>query len=752
LALACAAFVVLSLLPLPALIARPGLDPSWVQGLHVAAERGLAFGRDIVFTFGPLGFAHMREYWPGLFAVTVAYWALLALGIVDALARLARAAGATGLVAWPLFAIACAFAIPFAYDAFVVLYLLLWVAMVEADEPRAPRLAAHSALAGLAALSKFPFAMASGLALAIILALVAWRRQASRAVVIVLAWTLAFLAGWLALSQPLSGLPAYVVNSLEIVEGYPEAMSRRDGPRAETHAYGALALLLAAAIAWAVRASRHAPLFFTGLFVLATLVLTWRQAFTRHDERGPSAFAFLLLASIVMAVRLAPLGRGAAWLARGAALACIVALAIVVDARTGRAASFLADAALRPVVALKQAAGLATGAINLAALHDAALARMRRDDPLPSLPGTVDAYSHDHSAIFAHALRWNPRPIFHSYQANTDELAELNRRHLAGPSAPDHLLVRIQPIDGRLPASEDGASWLTMLERYALRSEEGFVVLDRQPAPAPAVLEALPPWRGSGWRDVPAEPALVATLTIHEPPRGFAQAFRRPTPFEIQLRTETGEVHGFRFLRSVGRAPFILSPLVRTNADFASLFVPCHADLGAPKVAAVRILGDRGREVPFTLELEAVRELPRFESSASSGPRAVACRLRLLSGVDALRSQPFVTDGKERGLNAHPPATFGFTHAVSAAKVCTRLVRAALEKGPTDGYAISLGRKGEARPAAHLRVTREMAAGGEEACVEARFGRAVDDVELRVEPGGNDHWDWVYITRVEVDG
>ena len=747
----CAAAVVLSLLPLPALIARPGLDPSWVQGLHVAAERGLVFGRDIVFTYGPLGFAHTREYWPGLFGVTLAYWTLLAWGIVDAWAHLARRAGPTGLVAWPLFALGCALAIPFAYDAFVVLYLLLWVAMVEADEPAMPRLAAHCALAGLAALSKFPFAMASGLALAVVVALLLSRRELARATAVALAWALAFLAGWLALSQPLAGLFDYVANSLEIVEGYPEAMSRRDGPRAQMQAFGAIALVLMGALAWALRTSRHAPLAATTLFGLATLVLTWRQAFTRHDERGPSAFAFLAFAALVVALRLSPLGRGPAWLARGAALASLAILAIVIEAGTGRAAGFLADAAMRPVVAATHLAGLATGATDLRAQHEAAMARMRSDDPLPRLPGTVDAYSFDTSVVFAHSLRWHPRPIFHSYQANTDELAELNRRHLAGPSAPEHLLVRIQPIDGRLPASEDGASWLTMLERYALREEDGFVVLDRQAAPAPAVLEPLARLRGSGWIEVPSESMLLAAITVHEPGRGLAGLFRRPTPFEIHVRTQAGEVHAFRFLRSVGQAPFVLSPLVRTNADFASLFVPCEARGGPQKVAAIRILGDRGREVPFTLELKAVRKLPRFESSMRSGVRAVGCSLRLLAGSNVLRTQPYVVDGTARGLNAHPPATFGFTRAVSSARVCTRLARNAVESG-SDGYALSIGRNGAPKPAASMRVWPKMVADGREACLHASFGRPVDDAELRVEGGLNEHWDWVYITRVELDG
>ena len=34
----------------------PGVDASWNAGLAMAVEQGLHFGRDVVFTYGPLGF------------------------------------------------------------------------------------------------------------------------------------------------------------------------------------------------------------------------------------------------------------------------------------------------------------------------------------------------------------------------------------------------------------------------------------------------------------------------------------------------------------------------------------------------------------------------------------------------------------------------------------------------------------------------------------------------------------------------
>jgi hypothetical protein len=38
-----------------------GLDPSWWSAMYMAAHRGMDFGSQIVFTYGPLAF--LREAW-----------------------------------------------------------------------------------------------------------------------------------------------------------------------------------------------------------------------------------------------------------------------------------------------------------------------------------------------------------------------------------------------------------------------------------------------------------------------------------------------------------------------------------------------------------------------------------------------------------------------------------------------------------------------------------------------------------------
>ena len=92
--LAFAIVAIVALVPFDPVLASTGLDPSWQQALHHAIERGLQFGTDIVFTYGPLGFAHTRVYWPGLFAVTLLYWLAFAVALAHAAIALTRTAGA----------------------------------------------------------------------------------------------------------------------------------------------------------------------------------------------------------------------------------------------------------------------------------------------------------------------------------------------------------------------------------------------------------------------------------------------------------------------------------------------------------------------------------------------------------------------------------------------------------------------------------------------------------------------------------
>lgn len=734
----------LLMLPLPPVVAHDTLDASWIQALHVATESRLTFGSEIVFTYGPLGFVHARTYWPGLFILTFVFWALLGAGLLDAWRTVTRGSLPATAFAAAMLVVAASFGGLFSFDALVFGYLLLWAWQVEAGGTGRVRLAAHGALVGMLALSKLTFGLAGMLVAVMVATILVVRRQASGAWVAPAAATLLFVVGWIAIGQPLGALPEYVTHGMQIVLGYGEAMALR-GPRWEMTAYAVLVAVTVAATAWHAVARRDAGTLAATVASLALAALAWKQGFIRQDEHVFVAFVFSTLAASALAAREGPTSRvraGVLALASLASVSCTFASMEMRSAAQARLA--IAHLVQRPAWIVRSIPGWWDG--HWRAAHEASLGRIREATPLPKLPGTVDIYSHGQALVFAHGLRWQPRPVFQSYSAYTPALVEMNRRHLMGPRAPEHLLVAIEPIDKRLPALEDGASWLPMLERYSLREEGRYLVLDRAREPQRVARRPLPPVEAKGWAPLPAEGALVlASLTLLDSPRGMGQALRGPRLYEIQVRLQGDPIaRAFRFIRGGAEVPFVLSPLVESNHELAQLFHPCEGD--GRRVTAVRILGDKGREVPFRMALEVVDALPRARNAG--GLRQLVCDLRSTSTA-APFSPPIMVDRGNRGLNVHPPSRWRVARPARAIEVCTRLAARGLEPDGSDGYELRVVHDGKV--VAERIVRPEDVQGGREACVAARFAAPAADVELRVDAGGHERWDWVYVTRMTLD-
>jgi hypothetical protein len=744
LATAFAAAVLLCFAPLPPLFASSSLDPSWQQGLHVAVEQGFAFGSQLVFTYGPLGFVHARLYWPGLFAPTIAFWVLLGLATLDAWRETARGGGGLAVGGSTLLYAALALSATYTYDAIVMAYLLPWAWSVEAAAPSRARLAAHGAMVGVIALSKLTFALGGALACAAVVVVLLLRRRPRDAAVAPAAAVLVFLAGWWLVGQRFGALPEYVLNGLEVVAGYADAMAL-PGPWQEKAVLAAGVAALGALVGYTVVQRRDAAMGVAAVFTLAFFALAWRQAFTRHDMHAFLAFTFGCAAAACLALRLVREGPRRAAAAGLVAVVFLFAACTSITLRGGFPASVvLGDIVHRPLRAiegLREAGGWP-------ARHRAAMEHVRNLNPLPPLPGSVDVYSHDQAVAFAHGLRWNPRPVFQSYSAYTARLAALNRDHLLGAAAPDHVLLRVQAIDGRLPALEDGASWLPLLERYQVREEGTFLVLDRAAAPRPAKRRELPPWRGRGWLELPRDAAMVvAALEVDEPRNWLPLRGRPPLNLEVRLAGASEPRH-FRFIRSAARTPFLLSPLVENHHDLADLFLPCATGAKPAAIEALRILDSRGAEVAFTARLEAVDTVPGFPEAPGNEARDALCRLERLGGEHA--SPAMIGDNLGRGLNVHPPSRLAPRVPVRAIRFCTRMAAAPADAGgQSDGYVLSLWRRGADAPIASHRAEGETRF--QEACVAAKFDAPAADLEIRVDPGKDARWDWVYVSRLKLD-
>jgi hypothetical protein len=193
--------------------------------------------------------------------------------------------------------------------------------------------------------------------------------------------------------------------------------------------------------------------------------------------------------------------------------------------------------------------------------------------------------------LLANDPDWAPRPIPQSYSAYTPALARKNADHLLGPSAPANIFFSIEPIDGRLPALDDGPSWPILLSRYDVAGLRGGMAILRRTSPAPSPIAedrlqegifqlgqsiALPtdaPWI---WARPDVEPTWLGRI---------ASFVYKPPPLRIAFQFADGHASDFRYIAAIGRAGFLAAPLVVTTRDFVALGLPPDEVSGARPIA-----------------------------------------------------------------------------------------------------------------------------------------------------------------------
>ncbi|HEY6890578.1 MAG TPA: hypothetical protein VI300_22430, partial [Solirubrobacter sp.] len=291
--------------PLIPLSPGGGTDGSWITALHLAHERGLDFGRDIMYTYGPLGYLTVpRAYDPAGLREGWVYYQLVYYGLAFAVIAAGRrsfpalVAAVIAILTLECFRIIS----PDEQSQFAVLTIgfIAAAALIRAPELRErrwwlPAIGVAGAIAGLESLMK----LNSGLTLVLVLGLASlaagpWRRPWGAAV-FAGGYVVGLLAGWWWAGQALGSLYDYFRGSFEIITGYPEYSYAEDSTRGWEYlaAAGLIATLLC--VAWREsdgfkRRARAAWLLITAL----TLYSTFKQGFVRHDAHSLQFFATAL--------------------------------------------------------------------------------------------------------------------------------------------------------------------------------------------------------------------------------------------------------------------------------------------------------------------------------------------------------------------------------------------------------------------------------------------------------------------------
>jgi hypothetical protein len=469
--------------PVATLVPGSSLDYSWVIGLNLAFHDGLDYGRDVVFTYGPLGFLQTPQLvfpWPMRLAFC---WVFL---VQVALAGTLLWSMRRGLWSWwiavPVTLVLLGIVTP---DPTLTIGFTGAVAIMTGlvREPRATQLLAIGlgAMTGIQVLAKINV----GITLLVILAIAAAAAPDRRRVAPALGGAFLATAGlaWILTGQSITAVPGYITGALAITSGYSSAMIV-EAPSTQWHFWAAgVVVAIGFVVAWRVGEALPGRTRVGLLAAWAALSFaSFKSGFVRHDLGHTSIFFTNTLGCLT----------AFAWATRRRELVLIVGLVPALCVFAVLSAN--PRNAVRPLAHVQQFSDqlkiLADGSRTndeIAAARDA----VAKDLKLAPLQyGEIkDRRTHmdpyDISVAWAYRLsHWQPLPIFQNYSAYTTSLDERNADLLRDPKGPERILRRPgSAIDGRNPAWEPPAAMRAMLCHFrpAGAKTNEWEVLERVP-------------------------------------------------------------------------------------------------------------------------------------------------------------------------------------------------------------------------------------------------------------------------------
>lgn len=537
-----------------------GLDPSWQAALHMAARFGSDFGRELNFTYGPLGFLALPTlYYSSTWALAFVFTRLIHAGVSILVLKSARAS--FGLLP----ALVCSYVavrLLIVLDAAEVAALLvLLVAMGTLRSPGVPTrwlLAAGGGFSALLLLVK----TTPGLVAFALTLVVAWLSGRSRwrcSLTVVVSFGGSIVVLWLLSGNTPGDIPDWAMASAHISSAYSSAMGVEEPGRALDHRLLVPAVAIVVAMGWwgSRRWSRHRRLLaaaLMGIFLFAA----FKRGFVRHDAHADGFFALLPAAAVAM-----PCSSRQAL----AGLAALVAVFLSVTDHGFRTVlspavslnaissdlSYLASASRRTErMAAARAAQRAVYGLDAATLS-ALEARTVHVDPWEA------------SVAWAYPeLRWQPLPVFQSYVAYDAHLDEINAGAVRSVGGPERILRQgPNAIDLRNPDFESPATIRAMLCHFRqVHAGAQWQVLARSGDRCGATRRlASVTARPGGIVDVPTPPGpnLLVFAHIHGLDEGIVHRLASTLFKSAETYMVTGEGRRIRLVPGTASGPLLMS-------------------------------------------------------------------------------------------------------------------------------------------------------------------------------------------------
>jgi hypothetical protein len=563
-------------LPSTGTIIWPGLDNSYALAFNYFFASGVQIGRDILFTYGPLGFLE----WPqpqgnNLLYANVIYSAVH-LAFISCLLWL----GMIGRGLWAQFGvIALVLFLSYLLSAFMYLKLVFLIAvllLLHFAIRHTWLFIAAISLTALALLIRSTYGILSLLMLFSYSAYLAYTQHQFKffagAAVGVPAAT---VAAWFLIYGNFAGLLTYLKGIQEFSSGNSSAMSLN--PQNNWLALAAFAGLVVY-LPFSVR--KKEAYVVSAIFGLS-IIAYFKYAFSREGWSLNYSFVYLLVAFSIFILFVPKL--------RKRHYAMIMAALVMFGINMKKVGDFDPLAYLKSQVQNnfenRNTVDIVKALINYDDLGRVLLAESEQRLEPQKLSvqtravigkSTVDAYPYELSYVMANGFNWNPRPVIQSYISYTPYLDNQNALFFQSGKAPDYLLweapqgdIQADSIDGRYVLNDEPLTMFEILGRYSPLALDGKVVIMKKNGRQ----GFLPPQnvgadtsRWGAWIAIPKQPecaALRGRLGVSRTLAGkLKRAVYKEEEFFVEYKLDNGNLLKHRFVIDNAGSGIWASPYV----------------------------------------------------------------------------------------------------------------------------------------------------------------------------------------------
>jgi hypothetical protein len=559
------------------------LDPSWHAALEYATVHHLQFGKEIVFTFGPLGFLSTRTSLGHLVGARVAFAFLW--GALVALAATTLAKRLPGWVRYAFLAWLVVFTLSADLDQTAFFVLAYGALLLLVDKPK-QRWQALLFVFAFIVLSLIKFSFLTSVIVSLSLICVCWLRQRKTlmAIALAVAAPVAFVACWLALGQAPSHIVPWFRQGLELESGYSAAMNLVPKTSVLCVVLASLVLFVGAWIASIVRVNGGFLAWACRITLAQYVFVAWKEGLTRSGDWHTFVFLWFLPLGVVFlfldelsGVPTASHRRALEVIFALSMVLCLAASSLQIPGFTWR---LVGDWPSRVTYNVESIAVSLRGHADAlyADCRDPKNAHMLQLDRAKDLVGnqSVDVMNYLALAAVINGMNYRPRPVFQGFVAYTPGLQNLNAAYFRSDERPHFVMLCQQATDGRFPTLEDSAALNYVLNNYVPVARDGpFLILQQRTAEDPAfqlVGEQLLHFGEkldlTRWSGAP----LFMSVSIRPSMLGRAVAFfYQQEPLFMRV-ARGGAPERYRIIPSMAAQPFLVSPVLNGNYDARSLY------------------------------------------------------------------------------------------------------------------------------------------------------------------------------------